>query len=99
MLYPYHPNNIPSVEALLADIRFINDRIEQGDIISPKHALPVVQKMIDKMKDIMICEGATDIFLKPHVAGGGWIGIIVSYKIKDYQLEYSITPRRIGYHG
>ena len=93
----YHHQNIPCIEALLWDIRFINDRIEQGDILSAKHALPIVARMINKMLDIAANEGATEMYLEPHVAGGGWVGIIVSYKIGSTQLEYSITPRRIGY--
>jgi hypothetical protein len=94
----YHHQNIPSIECLLWDIRFVNDRIEQGDILSAKHALPVVAKIINKMLHIAQSEGATELFLSPHVAAGGWVGIIVSYKIGDTQLEYSITPRRIGYN-
>jgi hypothetical protein len=93
----YHHKNIPSVEMLLWDIRFINDRIEQGDIVSAKHAVPIVLKMVHKMSATAKDEGATDLWLSPFVAGGGWVGIIVSYTINGEKLEYSITPRRIGY--
>lgn len=88
---------LQDLQGLLYEIAFLNDRIDQGDIVSAEKALPLAKKAAEKVKKAMLEHGAYDVFLDPYVAFGGWVGITVAYADKENALtrvQMSQTPRR-----
>ena len=54
-----------------------------------------MQKMLMRYRDILADDGASEIFLDPFVAAGGWVGITFSYRVNEAIINGSQVPRRV----
>ena len=90
-------NHLDGMNALLTEIYEINERVMCGDIVSAKAAIasPRMQKLLMRYRDILRDDGATEIFLDPFVAAGGWVGITFSYRVNEAIINGSQVPRRV----
>ena len=90
-------NHLDGMTALLSEIYEINERVMCGDIVSAKAAIasPRMQKLLMRYKDILADDGASEIFLDPFVAAGGWVGITFSYRVNEAIINGSQVPRRV----
>ena len=89
--------HLDGMNALLTEIYEINERVMCGDIVSAKAAIasPRMQKLLMRYRDILRDDGATEIFLDPFVAAGGWVGITFSYRVNEAIINGSQVPRRV----
>jgi hypothetical protein len=85
---------------LFTEVYYLNDRIVQGDIVSPGKAIPAATKLCNSYTEVIgrisECES---ISLKPYIAAGGVLGIFWSYEVNlsDEHRSYagSTVPRRM----
>lgn len=90
-------NHLDGMNALLSEIYEINERVMCGDIVSAKAAIasPRMQKLLMRYRDILRDDGASEVFLDPFVAAGGWVGITFSYRVNEAIINGSQVPRRV----
>lgn len=81
---------------LLVELFYINDRISCGDIVSPKAAMPRVEKILSHYKDMFEDQGCSGVKLQAYQAAGGWIGLTYEWTVKGETKPVmgSLTPRR-----
>ena len=89
--------HLDGMNALLSEIYEINERISCLDIVSAKAAIasPRMQKLLMRYRDILRDDGASEVFLDPFVAAGGWVGITFSYRVNEAIINGSQVPRRV----
>ena len=90
------PDPLPDSQPLLWEFYFANDRLAQGDYISPRFALPLMREHTDRFARRLRDAGCVDVFVTPFVAAGGWVGLTMSYRHKGEETIYSSVPRRIA---
>ena len=90
--------HLDGMTALLSELYEINERILTLDIASAQAAIksPRMPKLIRHYHEALSEDGASDIYLEPYVAAGGWVGLTYSYTLPDgFTVEGSVTPRRV----
>ena len=90
--------HLDGMTALLSELYEINERVLTGDIHSAHAAIksPKMPRLINHYHEALSEDGASDIYLEPYVAAGGWVGLTYSYTLPDgFKVEGSVTPRRV----
>lgn len=90
--------HLDAMNALFNGIRYLNDRIDCGDIVSAKAALKTkaLADLVAVAEHDLALDGASAISIKPFVAAGGWIGVTYSYSLgAGFEVQGSPVPRRV----
>jgi hypothetical protein len=90
--------HLDGMTALLSELYEINERVLTGDIHSAQAAIksPKMPRLINHYHEALSEDGASDIYLEPYVAAGGWVGLTYSYTLPDgFTVQGSVTPRRV----
>lgn len=82
--------------SMIEELFYINEAITNGDIVSPKAALPRVEKLVGRYRSFYGKVGCMNISLMPYIASGGFIGISFSFSLSKWgePIKGNIVPRR-----
>ena len=90
--------HLDAMNALFNGVRYLNDRIDCGDIVSAKAALKTkaLADLVAVAEHDLALDGASSISIKPFVAAGGWVGLSYSYSLgAGFEVQGAPVPRRV----
>lgn len=91
-------SHLDAMGALFNGVKYINDRIDCGDIVSAKAALKTkaLADLVAVAEHDLALDGASSISIKPFVAAGDWVGVSYSYSLgAGFEVQGAPVPRRV----
>lgn len=80
------------LNALSIDLMHLNQAIINGDIVSPRKAKPVADRLLEAARQDLLGIGAVDLSLDHYAAPGGFIGIMYFFKLDDEPHTGKLVP-------
>ena len=82
-----------TIAKLIYEFYCLNVRVCAGDIVSAKAALPLSFKICKEYVRNLTKDGAAYVEISPFVSGGGYVGVLYSYRFNGKIKTLSVTPR------